>query len=80
MELIPRDEINNLAYLEAFTREVLRLYSAAASQIRTAAKTITLPLSEPVLGRDGRVMDTITIDKGSMVYMRRFLSPSKGLV
>jgi len=53
------DELNSLPYLDAVVREVLRLHAPVGSTIRMANKDDVLPLSTPVKGKDGRLLEGI---------------------
>ncbi|KAF9052940.1 cytochrome P450 [Panaeolus papilionaceus] len=61
------DQLNNLSYLDAFIREVLRLFPAIASKIRVAMEDDLLPLSQPIKARDGRMINGIPVRKGQIV-------------
>lgn len=63
-------EIEALPYLDATTKEVLRIYSAAVTHTRTVHKKTTIPLSEPVRGRNGKMMNSVTLDVGTTVRIR----------
>lgn len=61
------DTVTSLPYLDAVTREIIRLAPANVTQTRTAARKTVVRLSEPVRGRDGRMMDRVVVDKGTSV-------------
>ncbi|BEI82047.1 hypothetical protein CcaverHIS002_0212070 [Cutaneotrichosporon cavernicola] len=61
------DEIHGLPFLEKFTREILRMDSPVPAVGREPASKTTLPLSRPVRGRDGKMIDAVTVDKGTEV-------------
>ncbi|GMK59047.1 hypothetical protein CspeluHIS016_0700620 [Cutaneotrichosporon spelunceum] len=63
------DEIHALPFLEKFTREILRVDSPVPGVGREPASKTTLPLSRPVQGRDGKMIDSVTIDKGTEVVL-----------
>lgn len=72
---LSRDAVTTLPYLDAVTREVVRLAPANVTQTRTAVRKTVVRLSQPVRGRDGRMMETVTVDKGTSVTIRR--SPTR---
>lgn len=47
------EELNSLPYLDAVTREALRKNPVVTGTIRTAAQDSALPVSKPIVGRDG---------------------------
>ncbi|PPQ63062.1 hypothetical protein CVT24_005917 [Panaeolus cyanescens] len=61
------DQLNNLPYLDAFIREVLRLFPAIASKIRVAMEDDVLPLSQPIKTKDGYMISRIPVRKGQIV-------------
>ena len=48
------DELNALPYLDAVTRETLRVHAPVSSTLRVAVKDDTIPLSTPVTDMDGK--------------------------
>jgi len=64
------DTLVGLPYLDAVVREVLRLYPPVAPFIfRKAAADAVLPLSVPITGVDETVMRSITVPKGTSIYI-----------
>ncbi|KAL7411750.1 putative cytochrome P450 [Mrakia frigida] len=64
------DQLSALPYLDAVVRESLRLYAPVTSTIRVSTKDIdTIPLSTPVIGRDGKEMNEITIGKDVAIFI-----------
>ncbi|ORX39321.1 cytochrome P450 [Kockovaella imperatae] len=63
------DELNELPYLEAFVRELLRLYTLVPMNVRQATKATTISLSRPIKGRSGKTIDTLRINKGTTVLL-----------
>ena len=47
------DELNEMTYLDYFTREVLRLYAPVTQTERVANKDTVVPVSEPYVDRHG---------------------------
>ncbi|CAL1701693.1 unnamed protein product [Somion occarium] len=66
---IPYDELVSLPYMEAVCRETLRLYSPVTTLNRKTTQDIVMPLSTPVLGRDGRTITDIPLDKGTDLFI-----------
>jgi len=56
-------------YLDAVVHEVLRLHPALGEITRMATEDDVIPLSEPVLTADGRLADSIFIQKGMVVVI-----------
>jgi cytochrome P450 len=63
------DAIDNLSFLDSVVRETLRLCPPVHGTIRVATSTDSIPVSSPVTMRDGSVVDSITIGKGSYVHI-----------
>ncbi|OSD05201.1 cytochrome P450 [Trametes coccinea BRFM310] len=59
------DDLVSLPYLDAVCRETLRIHVPAPIRFREAKEDIVLPLSEPVRGRDGKLMHQILVPKAS---------------
>lgn len=64
------DAINELPFLDAVVRESLRLMAPVPVTRRDAAVDTELPLSIPVKGRDGKMMDKVPVPKGTAVLIR----------
>ncbi|PPQ74553.1 hypothetical protein CVT24_004347 [Panaeolus cyanescens] len=66
---IPHDELVALPYLDAICRETLRLYAPVWQLLRKPIKDIfrILPLSQPIIGVDGREISEIFVPKGTTV-------------
>lgn len=61
------DQLGSLPYLDAVVRETLRVLPPVALTVREAVSDDVLPLSEPIRGRDGRLLDSIFIPRGQTV-------------
>lgn len=61
--------IDALPLLDAVVRETLRISPPAHSSIRVATKDDIIPLSEPMVLRDGTVTREIKIRKGSYIHI-----------
>lgn len=58
---------NSLPYLDAVVHETLRLYPPLAEFIRQAREDDIIPLSEPVRTRSGRVVNSISVTRGTQI-------------
>ncbi|KAG9043192.1 hypothetical protein FS837_009883 [Tulasnella sp. UAMH 9824] len=63
------DELNSLQYLDAVTREALRKNPVVTATIRTAAHDSVLPVSKPIVGRDGVARNEIHVQKDSVILI-----------
>ncbi|OCH89968.1 cytochrome P450 [Obba rivulosa] len=63
------DELMELPLLDAVCRETLRLYPPFSIFVRTAREDMVLPLSGPIRGRDGDMINEIPIPKNTDVYI-----------
>jgi len=63
------DELMQLPYLDAVCRETLRAYPPVRFIVREARKDMILPLSEPIRGRDGKMMHEIPIPKDTQLIV-----------
>ncbi|KAI0738092.1 cytochrome P450 [Daedaleopsis nitida] len=61
------DDLVKLPYLDAVCRETLRVFAPVLLIARSATKELALPLSEPVRGRNGALMNEIIVPRGSVV-------------
>ena len=53
------DELNALPFLDAVVRETLRLHAAVPSTVRIAMHDDVIPLSEPIIDKNGVKRDEI---------------------
>ncbi|RPD55386.1 cytochrome P450 [Lentinus tigrinus ALCF2SS1-7] len=63
------DEVMGLPYLDAVTRETLRLYGPVEKVGRKATQDTVLPLHEPIKGTDGSLITEIHVPKGTIVML-----------
>ncbi|KAJ6607567.1 cytochrome P450 [Mycena sp. CBHHK59/15] len=68
-EHLDHDTLLALPYLDAVVRETLRLYPPPTPMSRDAFEDAVLPLSTPIIGVDGTVMNTITVPKGTSIQI-----------
>ncbi|KAI0333105.1 cytochrome P450 [Cubamyces sp. BRFM 1775] len=61
------DEVMELPYLDAVCRETLRRFPPVKGLFRAVVKDGVLPLSAPVRGRDGSLIDHLPVKKGMRV-------------
>lgn len=53
------DELNALPYLDLVVKESLRRYGPATVMSRVSLSDVVLPLSEPVIDKEGRTVNEI---------------------
>ncbi|EIW53040.1 cytochrome P450 [Trametes versicolor FP-101664 SS1] len=66
---ISYDELMSLPYLDAVCAETLRVHVPAPLRFREAQADALLPLSKPIRGKDGTMMDSISVPKGTVVFV-----------
>lgn len=62
-------DIENMAYLQAFLKETLRLYPTVFQTSRVASKDSVLPLSRAIETTDGRTIDQIHVPAGTEIII-----------
>ncbi|KAJ6587448.1 cytochrome P450, partial [Mycena vulgaris] len=69
-EHLDHDSLVSLPYLDSVVRETLRLLPPAGpSMFREAFGDTVLPLSTPIIGVDGTIMSSISVPKGTSIYI-----------
>ncbi|WWC72890.1 uncharacterized protein I206_106854 [Kwoniella pini CBS 10737] len=63
------ETLNSLPYMEAVIKEVLRLCAPAPATMRQAMENTVIPLSTPVKGRDGKMIESVNLPKGAMMMI-----------
>ncbi|EIW62374.1 cytochrome P450 [Trametes versicolor FP-101664 SS1] len=63
------DDLVALPYMDAVCRETLRIHVPAPFGFREVRKDVVLPLSEPVRGKDGRMMHELLVPKDTSVFV-----------
>ncbi|KAI5985412.1 cytochrome P450, partial [Pisolithus marmoratus] len=58
---------NNLPYLDAIVQETLRLHPSVPELARQADEDDVIPLLEPVRTKSGEVVDSIAIERGTVI-------------
>ncbi|KAI0776891.1 cytochrome P450 [Trametes elegans] len=66
---IPYDEIMAMPYLDAVFRETLRVQAPAPLRVREARADAVLPLSKPIIGQDGTLIDSVFVPKDTLVFV-----------
>ncbi|KAH9929191.1 cytochrome P450 [Fomitopsis serialis] len=66
---IPYDVLVELPYLDAVCRETLRLYAPVPHLIRKTRQDIVMPLSTPIRGVDGTLINEIPVPEGTIVHI-----------
>ncbi|KAF8162807.1 cytochrome P450 [Crassisporium funariophilum] len=63
------DELNALPYLDAVVRETLRVHAPVPMTSRVAMQDDILPLSAPIRGKNGEMLDGIRVKKGQTLLV-----------
>ncbi|KAI0642535.1 cytochrome P450 [Trametes meyenii] len=63
------DAIAKLPYLEAVTREALRMYPVFYMSNRVSDEDAILPLSEPIVGTDGKSIHELFVPAGTTIWL-----------
>ncbi|KAI0648480.1 cytochrome P450 [Trametes meyenii] len=61
------DEVMELPYLDAICRETLRLYPPVRVLVRIVQKDGILPLSSPIIARDGSLIESVPVGPGQRI-------------
>lgn len=62
--------VEALPYLDKVLHESLRFDMPVPGTVRQAQRDAVIPLSKPVQGRDGKMMDTVSVQKGQDIFLR----------
>ncbi|RDX41898.1 cytochrome P450 [Lentinus brumalis] len=63
------DQVMDLPYLDAVTRETLRLYGPVGKLSRVARQDTVLPLHGPIRGTDGTLITELHVPKGTVAML-----------
>nr|XP_031861425.1 uncharacterized protein CI109_003029 [Kwoniella shandongensis]KAA5528497.1 hypothetical protein CI109_003029 [Kwoniella shandongensis] len=63
------ETLSSLPLMDAVIRETLRLCAPAPTTNRRSSATAVIPLGTPVRGRDGTMMDSVTIYKNTTIFI-----------
>ena len=68
------DDLATLPYLDAVVRESLRLLPPVTATVREAVEDVVLPISKPTKDRNGNMIDTVKLTKGTTLLLRESAS------
>lgn len=63
------EELSGLEYLDAVTREMLRVEPAVTATIRSSSAADSIPLSKPIVGKSGKSLSSITVDADQVIFL-----------
>ncbi|WVQ81330.1 hypothetical protein IAT38_003453 [Cryptococcus sp. DSM 104549] len=63
------ETLNTLTYMDAVVREVLRLYAPAPSTIRESTEDCVIPLSMPVIDKNGKSVESVRVNAGTTIFI-----------
>ncbi|KIR28738.1 cytochrome P450 [Cryptococcus deuterogattii LA55] len=66
---LPFDQIDELPYLDAVVKEIMRINPSLPGTVRQAQKDDIIPLAKPVTLTNGKVVTDIHIRKGQLVHV-----------
>ncbi|KAI9063759.1 cytochrome P450 [Trametes sanguinea] len=66
---IPYDRLMSLPLLDAICKETLRMFPPTPIVMRQAFQDTVLPLSKPMRGSDGSILESVVIPKGTNVLV-----------
>ncbi|GAA6010303.1 hypothetical protein JCM11491_006257 [Sporobolomyces phaffii] len=71
LDEIESDDLNALPYLDAITREILRLESPVSATIRHAAQDDLIPLSRPIASQSdpNKTISHVPVKKGQILFI-----------
>ncbi|KAG9128434.1 hypothetical protein FRC07_012542 [Ceratobasidium sp. 392] len=62
-------DLDKLPYLDNVIRECLRVHPAVPSTVREAAHEVHIPLSRPIVDRNGVERNSVTVQEGDAVFI-----------
>jgi hypothetical protein len=66
--------------MDAVVREGLRLLPPAPSTVREASEDAVVPLGTPIKGRDGKMIDSIRLNKGTTIFVRKSVGAEQSCI
>lgn len=63
------EELNSLPYMDAVIRETMRFCPPVHLTVREAGHDDVIPLSEPLVGKNGKQIDAVTVSKGTVIVI-----------
>ncbi|OCF40611.1 hypothetical protein I317_05542 [Kwoniella heveanensis CBS 569] len=66
---LPYEQMDDLPFLDAVVKEILRINPSLPGTVRQAAKDDIIPLAQPVTLMDGKVVSELKIRKGQIVHI-----------
>ncbi|KAK6903229.1 hypothetical protein I203_108494 [Kwoniella mangroviensis CBS 8507] len=77
---LPYEQIDELPYLDAIAKEVLRINPSLPGTVRQTQQDDVIPLSQPVKLSNGKIVSELRIRKGQLVHIPiEHLHTSKGI-
>jgi hypothetical protein len=67
--------VEALPYLDKVIHEILRFDAPVPGTIRMANVDCVVPLSKPVQGRDGSLIENVRLSKGQEIFIRKHSVP-----
>ncbi|KAJ2916319.1 hypothetical protein MD484_g4089, partial [Candolleomyces efflorescens] len=62
-------DLDNMSYLHAVIKESMRYHPALYQNYRQAARDDVIPLSKPIVGRNGEIMNELPVAKGTKIIL-----------
>ncbi|WVQ69800.1 uncharacterized protein L199_008020 [Kwoniella botswanensis] len=77
---LPYEQIDELPYLDAVVKEVLRINPSLPGTVRQAQQDDVIPLSQPIKLTNGKIVSELKIRKGQLLHIPiEHLHTSKGI-
>ncbi|KAK0460556.1 cytochrome P450 [Desarmillaria tabescens] len=72
-EILSLADYDYMPFLNAAIKEVLRLYPTIHSLVRMPSRDEVLPLAEPIITQDGRILNEVPVSKGQTVIASLYI-------